>query len=159
MRQVRAENCNGYDEEWVELVVLGRPARPEGPLEVSPHFPNKIHHKVLIYKEYHTVCPSSELEFSQALSRQQVCSSPQNRGGHTRLQVRGWKSPNSDDWRKSLALCLICVIHDTEDNLKNLGFVKKKVSNRFSDIQCCTASHPVPIYMCKYNCPWGGGGG
>jgi hypothetical protein len=32
---VRAENCNGYDEEWVELVVLGRPARPEGPLEVS----------------------------------------------------------------------------------------------------------------------------
>ena len=24
-----------YDEEWVELVVLGRPARPEGPLEVS----------------------------------------------------------------------------------------------------------------------------
>ena len=33
--KVRAENCNGFDEEWVELVVLGRPARPEGPLEVS----------------------------------------------------------------------------------------------------------------------------
>ena len=33
--KVRAENCNGHDEEWVELVVLGRPARPEGPLEVS----------------------------------------------------------------------------------------------------------------------------
>ncbi len=26
-------------------------------------------------------------------------------GGHTRLRVRGWGSPNSDDWRKSLALC------------------------------------------------------
>ena len=33
--KVRAENCNGFDEEWVELCVLGRPARPEGPLEVS----------------------------------------------------------------------------------------------------------------------------
>ena len=32
---VRAENENGFDEEWVELVVLGRPARPQGPLEVS----------------------------------------------------------------------------------------------------------------------------
>jgi hypothetical protein len=28
-------------------------------------------------------------------------------GGHTRLRVRGWGSPNSDDWRKSLALCHI----------------------------------------------------
>ena len=26
-----------FDEEWVELVVLGRPARPEGPLEVSTY--------------------------------------------------------------------------------------------------------------------------
>ena len=33
--KVRAENVNGHDEEWVELVVLGRPARPEGPLEVA----------------------------------------------------------------------------------------------------------------------------
>ena len=33
--KVRAENENGFDEEWVELCVLGRPARPEGPLEVS----------------------------------------------------------------------------------------------------------------------------
>ncbi len=33
-----------------------------------------------------------------------------NRGGrgHTRLRVRGWGSPNFDDWRKSLALCLLC---------------------------------------------------
>jgi hypothetical protein len=29
-------------------------------------------------------------------------------GGHTRLRLRGWGSPNSDDWRKSLALCLLC---------------------------------------------------
>jgi hypothetical protein len=30
--------------------------------------------------------------------------------GHTRLWVRGWGSPNSDDWRKSLALCLYSVL-------------------------------------------------
>ncbi len=28
-------------------------------------------------------------------------------GGGT-LRVRGWGSPNSDDWRKILALCLLC---------------------------------------------------
>jgi hypothetical protein len=27
-------------------------------------------------------------------------------GGHTRLRVRGWGSPDTDDWRKSLALFL-----------------------------------------------------
>ncbi len=65
--------------------------------------------KVRIHKEYHSVCPSSELGLSQALSRQRVCPSPQNRvgGGHTCLRVRGWGSPNSDDWRKGLALCLL----------------------------------------------------
>jgi hypothetical protein len=29
-------------------------------------------------------------------------------GAHTHLQVRGWGSPTSDDWRKSLELCLLC---------------------------------------------------
>jgi hypothetical protein len=35
---------------------------------------------------------------------------PPRNGGreHTRLRVRGWWSLNSDDWRKSLALCLLC---------------------------------------------------
>ncbi len=33
---------------------------------------------------------------------------PRTGGGHTRLRVRGWGSPNSDDLRKSLALCLLC---------------------------------------------------
>ncbi len=27
---------------------------------------------------------------------------------YTRLRVKGWRSPNSDDWRKGLALCLLC---------------------------------------------------
>ncbi len=32
---IHVENVNGFDEEWVELVVLGKPARPQGPLVVS----------------------------------------------------------------------------------------------------------------------------
>ncbi len=42
------------------------------------------------------------------------CSLPppdQRVGGHTRLLLKGWGSPNSDDWRKSLALCLLCASH------------------------------------------------
>jgi hypothetical protein len=47
--------------------------------------------------------PSSELGLSQPLSRQQV-------GGGGTLACgagEGWGSHNSDDWRKSLALCLL----------------------------------------------------
>ncbi len=48
------------------------------------------------------------------LSRKQVCPPPppesKGGGGHTRLRVRGWGSPNSDDWRKSWALCLYSVL-------------------------------------------------
>ncbi len=50
-------------------------------------------HKVHSYKEYHNVCP--------------LPPEPKG-GGHTRVRVRGWGSPNSNDWRKSLALCLLC---------------------------------------------------
>jgi hypothetical protein len=41
-----------------------------------------------------------------------VCIPPplnQRRGEHTRLRVRWWGSLNSDDWRKSLALCILLV--------------------------------------------------
>jgi hypothetical protein len=60
--------------------------------------------------------PSPELGLSHPLSRQRVCPSPPPRnqgGGHTRLRVRGWGSPNSDDW-KNLALCLLCGLYTLE---------------------------------------------
>ena len=38
-------------------------------------------HKVRTYKEYHSVCPSSELGLSQPLSRQRLFPSPQKQGG------------------------------------------------------------------------------
>jgi hypothetical protein len=34
--------------------------------------------------------------------------------GHTRWRVRGWESPNFDDWRKSFALCLLCGMYSSE---------------------------------------------
>ncbi len=59
--------------------------------------------------------PPPELGLSHPLSRQQVCpSSLTEGGGHTRLRVRGRGSPDSDDWRKSLALCLLCGRVSTE---------------------------------------------
>jgi hypothetical protein len=81
--------------------------------------------KYVYIKSTTVYVPSSELGLSQPLYRQRMCPSPQNRGwgvggvpipttgerGHTRLRVRGWGSPNSDDWRKSLALCLLCAYH------------------------------------------------
>ncbi len=41
------------------------------------------------------------------------CALPpgQRVGGHTRLRLKGWGSPNSNDWRKSLALCLLCALN------------------------------------------------
>ncbi len=54
-----------------------------------------------------------------------LCPSPQNRGrgwgGHTRLRVTGWGSHNSDDWRKSLALCLLCARESLKQPLIYLG--------------------------------------
>ncbi len=76
-------------------------------------------HKVRIYKEYHSVCTLSELGLSQPLSRQQVCPSPQNRGGGGWEAHSPW-SPNSDDWRKSLALCLLCLLGEPGGQLTDV---------------------------------------
>ena len=56
-------------------------------------------HKVRTYKEYHSVCPSSELGLSQLLSRQRVFPSPQKQGGGGTLACE-WGvggSPYSDE--------------------------------------------------------------
>jgi hypothetical protein len=65
---------------------------------------------VHIYLEYHSVCPLVEIGTPHPLSHECAPPPPPTKGGgHTRLRVREWRSPNSDDWRKSLALCLLCV--------------------------------------------------
>jgi hypothetical protein len=69
-----------------------------------------IIHKVRKYKEYNSECPLVGIgTLPPPLSLASVPLPPEPRGGgHTRLRVRGWGSPNSYDWRKSLALCLLC---------------------------------------------------
>jgi hypothetical protein len=38
---------------------------------------------------------------------------PQAKGGRAHSPAgEGWGSPNSDDWRKSLSLCLLCVLNN-----------------------------------------------
>ncbi len=46
--------------------------------------------------------PSLELGLPHPFSRKRVCPPPyQGVGGHTRLLLKGWGSPNSNDWRNA----------------------------------------------------------
>jgi hypothetical protein len=66
-------------------------------------------HKVHLYLEYHSVCPLVGIGIPSPASEFALSPEPGGGGGvHTRLRVRVWGSPNSDDWRESLALCLLC---------------------------------------------------
>ncbi len=69
-----------------------------------------LKHKVLIYSyiEHYSVSPRRNWD-SPNPSPARECALPPpgpQGGGRTRLRLGGRGSPNSDDWRKSLALCL-----------------------------------------------------
>ncbi len=86
--------------------------------------------------------PSLEFGLPHPLSRKRVCTSPRNQrgGAHTRKRVRGWGSPNSNDWRKSLALCLLCA-SDYE------SFVYLSLSYSYSSIPYLSALPLTPTYF------------
>ncbi len=84
------------------------------------------HHKVHTYKEYHSVCPSSELGLSQPLSRQRVFPLPPETGGrgHTSLRVGGW---GESQFRRGaytvvLFICTYFVLHTHHNILPTLAF-------------------------------------
>ncbi len=94
---------------------MALPFLPTGPVSVHPElqqepsmFSSSLSlHKVHIYTEYQCVCSLVGIgTLPPHLSRQRVCPSPPppvpKGGGHSRRGLRGWGSPNSDDWRKSL---------------------------------------------------------
>jgi hypothetical protein len=67
------------------------------------------------YTEYHSVSTLvgiGTLPTNPSLAMQRVCHSPPRTGGggHHSPAGEGLGNPNSDDWRKSLALCLLCVL-------------------------------------------------
>jgi hypothetical protein len=63
-----------------------------------------LYHKVHIYLEYHSVCPFVRIGTPPPhLPLPSVPPRNQWVGVHTRQRVRGWESPNSDDWRKKLS--------------------------------------------------------
>ncbi len=73
-------------------------------------------------------------------------------GEHTRLRVRGWGSPNSDDWRKSLALYLSVGIHYTYRSTVYMSSVTvEELYPRNFDIYCMFsiigARHAYIIYF------------
>ncbi len=68
-------------------------------------------HKVhIINLDHRFVCPLVRTGSPRLLSRKRVCPPPGNsKGGGTHCPAgEGGGGPRSDDWRKSLALCLLC---------------------------------------------------
>ncbi len=61
----------------------------------------RVYHKVRTYKEYHSVCPSSELGLLPTPHPQASVPPPPCfwGEGNTRWRERGWESPNSDEGR------------------------------------------------------------
>jgi hypothetical protein len=76
---------------------------------------NNLHHKVRIYKEYHSVCPLVGIGTlpTPLPPARMPPPPPVLGGGGYSLAREGLGSPNSDDWRKSLALYLLCALHRT----------------------------------------------
>ncbi len=80
------------------------------------HMRHTYCHSVHLYTAQSTkvYVPSSELGLSHPLSRQRVCPYPryQRGGGHTRLRVRGWGSPNSDERTYTVVLFIFMYFVD-----------------------------------------------
>ncbi len=65
--------------------------------------------KVHIHLEFHSVCPLVGIGTPNP-SHTSECVPPEPKGGGAHSPAgEGWGGPNSEDWRKSLALCLLCV--------------------------------------------------
>jgi hypothetical protein len=71
-----------------------------------------VEHKVRhIPLETHSVCPLVRIGTLPPPSR----VPPGTKGGTLSAAGEGEGGPNSDDWRKSLALCLLCAVEAVND--------------------------------------------
>jgi hypothetical protein len=63
---------------------------------------------------------------------------PKGGGAHC-LRLKGWGSSNSDDWRKSLAFCLLCDLH----KLHSIYFTAKESSEPYNLSYLVEISSPL----------------
>ncbi len=73
----------------------------------------QVGHKVLLYRVPQCMSPRRNWDSPNPSSASECAPPPPPNlrvGGHTRLRMRGWGSPYSDDVRKGLALCLLCEV-------------------------------------------------
>jgi hypothetical protein len=66
---------------------------------------------------------------------------PPQGGRHAHLRGWDWGSPNSDDWRKSLAICLLCVVNCTRycynaDLIQSKIYAISQEQNPATPLQC-----------------------
>ncbi len=138
---VEGKEVNLYDVQyccWISFVVTRR-------ISSSPHIKQtqSISHHICTLCTVYTVytyvraqskhtqsttvyVPSSKLG-PHPLSLRRVCNvcpPKPKEGKHTRFRARGWGSPNSDDLRKSLALCLLCA-YEYHVSLLSLELLKR----------------------------------
>ncbi len=78
------------------------------------------------------------------------CVPPELKGGTHSPVVRGWGRPNSDDWRKSLALCLLCEEKSREKVVKVKVF-HSYIVNFSTNISCSCMYGEVPFGVLIYS--------
>jgi hypothetical protein len=82
-----------------------------------------------LFLEYQSICPFVRIGSPRPLSRQRVCPPPQNQrvgGGQHSLAGEGAGGADSDDWRESLALCILC----------DLQIVRYRAFRKYTSIKC-----------------------
>ncbi len=72
---------------------------------------------------------------------------PGGGGGRTSPRVRGCGSPNSDDSRKSLALCLLCGSYNINLSVVHCKGTVPKIGNKYFQKWNCAATFRIPTFM------------
>ncbi len=140
MKEISDEESKRYRRLYISYQ---KPAlQCAGSRGVIPHLTKYIK------KEYHSVCllvgigtPPSPLP-----SPSECAPRPEPKRGRTlACGWVGWGSPNSDDWSKSLALCLLCYPHLISQRFVDIWLIWRR--NRYSPPRGFLACMNSPSYL------------
>ncbi len=88
--------------------VYGRCRRKHAASEYATHLQVRAQ-STNIYRVPQSISPRRNWDSPTPSLASECAPSPEQKGGgHTRLRVSGWGSPNSDDWKKLCTHCLLC---------------------------------------------------